>query len=39
MPYKVEHDREAYIGAALCVVACTEYWEMREDGKSMLKDL
>lgn len=35
---KVILDREKCIGCGSCVSACSEHWEMAEDGKVNLKD-
>jgi len=35
--YKIEHDRPGCIGCAACTHACSENWEMADDGKSKCK--
>ena len=36
--YKIVYEREACIGAAACVAAYPERWEIVDDGKADLKD-
>ncbi|PKL72694.1 ferredoxin [Candidatus Kuenenbacteria bacterium HGW-Kuenenbacteria-1] len=31
------HEREKCIGCGACAALCSEYWEMADDGKSLLK--
>lgn len=33
---KIIHEREKCIGCGACVAACPDYWEIKEDGKTML---
>ncbi|MBI4652710.1 ferredoxin [Candidatus Kuenenbacteria bacterium] len=35
--YKIIHDREKCIGCGACAALCPDYWEMNDDGKSLLK--
>ena len=35
---KVIQERAKCIGCGSCAALCPKYWEMSEDGKSMLKD-
>jgi len=35
---KIIFDRENCIGCGSCVAACSENWEMGDDGKAILKD-
>lgn len=35
--YKIIHEREKCIGCGACAALCPDYWEMVEDGKSLLK--
>ena len=37
MPVKVIHDRNICIGCGACAAVCPDYWEMGDDGKSLLK--
>jgi len=34
----VMHEREKCIGCGACTAVCPDFWEMGEDGKSVLKD-
>lgn len=33
---KIIHEREKCIGCGSCAAICSKYWEITEDGKSML---
>jgi len=35
---KIIHQREKCIGCGSCVALCSKFWEMGEDGKSLLKN-
>ena len=35
---KVIHEREICIGCGACVSMCSKYWDMGDDGKSILKN-
>lgn len=35
--FKIEFDKEGCIGCGACVVACGEFWELGNDGKTDLK--
>jgi ferredoxin len=35
--YKIIHNREKCIGCGACAALCSDYWEMDDDGKSLLK--
>jgi ferredoxin len=34
---KVIHEREKCIGCGACAAVCPDFWEMGDDGKSVLK--
>jgi ferredoxin len=34
---KVIHEREKCIGCGACAAVCPDFWEMSDDGKSVLK--
>ncbi|MFC1663924.1 ferredoxin [Patescibacteria group bacterium] len=34
---KIIQEKEKCIGCGSCVVVCSKYWEMKEDGKAHLK--
>ena len=36
--YKIEHDRPNCIGCAACAAVAPDFWEMKEDGKSSIKN-
>ncbi|MEK9130223.1 MAG: ferredoxin [Patescibacteria group bacterium] len=36
--YKIIHEREKCIGCGVCAALCSNYWEMSDDGKSLLKE-
>jgi len=35
---KIIHERENCIGCGACVSICSKYWDMGDDGKSILKN-
>ena len=35
---KIIHERENCIGCGACVSICSKYWDMGDDGKSLLKN-
>jgi ferredoxin len=35
---KIEHIRDKCIGCGTCVGICSEFWEMKDDGKASLKN-
>ncbi|EKD24391.1 MAG: hypothetical protein ACD_81C00032G0002 [uncultured bacterium] len=37
MAHTVKHDRDNCIGCGACVMVCPKFWEMGDDGKSVLK--
>jgi len=35
---KIEHIRDKCIGCGTCAGICSEFWEMKDDGKASLKN-
>ncbi len=35
---KIIHEKDKCIGCGACVSMCSKYWDMGDDGKSMLKN-